>query len=163
MILSPPSDRLTFKSLTADDYPLFHRLLCAYYREGEDADTGQAQLDEFIRYLFDLCLTNRISGALAVQDVPVGFVLWMIDDGSVFSNLPDYGTILEIGVVEQYRKIGLGRKLADYAEGQIISCGTSKLYVCAYGPAVGFWMGCGYRDTGKTAENGLPILTKTVM
>lgn len=153
-------DRIIFKPITAEDYPQFHKLLCAYYRDGEDTATEQAELDGFIRYLFDLCLEKRIFGVLATTDSPVGFVLWMIDDGSLFSNLPSCGTILEIGVVDRYRKNGLGRKLVNHAERQLMARGTTSFYVCAYDPAKDFWTRCGYQDTGKVAENGLNIFEK---
>ena len=142
----------------AKDFPVFHRLLSAYYREGEDADTPQEQLDGFIRYLFDLCVSGRIRGIIVYDPEPAGFVLWNIDsrDG-VFSNKPGYGTILEIGVKESVRGSAVGRRLVSYAESQM---GTRRYYVCAYGPAEHFWKKCGYFDSGELAQNGLKLMVK---
>lgn len=140
------------------DYALFHQLLNRYYREGEDAETPQEEIDSFIQYLFDLCVREKISGCIAYENVPVGFVLWNIDtpDG-VFSNKPGYGTILEIGITHDHRGQGLGRQLAAYAESQMEVTGC---YVCAYGPAERFWEKCGYLDSGEIAQNGLKLYVK---
>lgn len=142
------------------EYALFHELLNAYYRDGEDADTPQTEIDGFIQLLFDLCTRERISGCIAWEDAPMGFVLWNIDtpDG-VFSNKPGYGTILEIGVSQAYRGRGIGGQLAAYAESQMA---VEEYYVCAYGPAERFWQKCGYHDSGEIAENGLKLFVKTV-
>lgn len=140
---------------------VFDQLLTGYYREGEDADTPQAELDDFISYLFGLCTDGTISGAIAFEDKPVGFVLWNIDtEGSPFSNLPGHGTMLEIGVVPEARRSGLGRTLAAHAEAEMSRQGVEKFYVCAYGPAIAFWEKLGYKKTDMIAENDLPIYAK---
>ena len=80
---------MTFQPIT--DYELFHSLLTAYYREGEDADTPQEQLDGFVGYLFDLLKKETISGALVWDEKPVGFVLWALDSEELpFSNKPGF-------------------------------------------------------------------------
>lgn len=150
-----------FMPVSADDDVLFHALLDAYYREGEDAETPPAEIDGFIQYLFDLCLQGQVRGSIAVAHEPVGFVLWNIDKpDSPFSNIPGYGTILEIGVEAKYRKAGIGRMLVSHAEEELRKAGVPALYVCAYGPAESFWLGCGYLDAGRIARNGLKILEK---
>lgn len=139
----------------------FGKLLTAYYREGEDADTQQAELDDFIDYLFGMCTDGTISGCIAYYDIPVGFVLWNIDtENSPFSNWPGRGTILEIGVTPECRKTGLGRTLAAHAEAEMRNSGIDSFYVCAYGPAVTFWEKVGYKKTDRIAENDLPIYAK---
>lgn len=144
--------------LPVTDYEVFHSLMTPYYREGEDADTPQEQLDGFIRYLFGLCETGTISGAVVWEEKPVGFVLWAMDTaGFPFSNKPGYGTILEIGILPEYRGRGYGRKAAAYAENKM---GNEPKYVCVYGPAEAFWKKCGYRESGEIAENGLKIFVK---
>ena len=136
----------------------FHTLLNAYYREGEDADTPQSEVDGFIDCLFRLCLEGRISGCIAYEEKATGFALWQMDsEDAVFSNKPGYGTILEIGVVPSRRGSGLGKQLADYAESRM---GADRYYVCAYGPAEKFWADCGYTDSGEIANNGLKIMVK---
>ncbi len=139
----------------------FFGLLTAYYREGEDADTQQAELNDFIGYLFGLCTDGAISGCIAHTDRPAGFVIWNIDtQDSPFSNWPDRGTILEIGVTPEYRQNGMGSKLVRHAESEMQKAGITSFYVCAYGPAVEFWKRCGYEKTDRIAENDLPIYAK---
>ena len=140
------------------DYVRFHHLLTAYYREGEDADTPQEQLDSFIRYLYDLMEKGVISGAAAWEQEPVGFVLWAMDCEELpFSNKPGYGTVLEIGILPEFRGKGYGGQLVAFAESKL---GPVKKYICAYGPAEAFWKKCGYAESGQIAENGLKIFVK---
>ena len=90
--------------ITGERYGDFHRLLTDYYRDGADAETPQETLDEFIEMLFGLCREGTIGGAMAYETAAVGFVLWGMDtEDFPFSNLPGYGTILEIGVVPTAR------------------------------------------------------------
>lgn len=144
--------------LPISDYDMFHSLLEPYYREGEDAQTPQEELDGFIRYLYSLVENNTISGTIVWLGRPAGFVLWAMDTEQLpFSNLPGAGTILEIGIAPDFRGKGYGKLLAEFAEKQL-SC--EKCYVCAYGPAEAFWKKCGYMDSGRLAANGLKLLTK---
>ena len=146
---------MKFVPMDQTEYPLFHQLLNDYYRDGEDAETAQNEIDGFIGYLYDLCTEGKIAGAVAWDDAAVGFVVWTVDtpDG-VFSQRPGCGTILEIGVQEAYQGRGAGRKLVDHALGRMKNM---DYYVCAYGPAESFWKKCGFRDSGEIAENGLRI------
>ena len=149
---------MEFADIQSIPYDAFHGLLNEYYREGEDAQTAQEEIDAFIQHLFDLCCAGKISGAACLGDKPLGFVLWNMDEeDSAFSQKPGFGTILEIGVREDARGAGIGRKLVDFAESRMNS---DRFYVCAYGPAQSFWSRCGYVHSGETAENGLPIMVK---
>lgn len=149
---------MEFLEIQNVSYDIFHNLLDEYYREGEDADTPQTEIDAFVQYLFDLCRTGQISGAVCMDEIPTGFVLWNIDtETGAFSNKPGFGTILEIGVQENLRGAGIGRKLVNLAESRM---DADRYYVCAYGPAQTFWTKCGYALSGEMAENGLPIMTK---
>lgn len=144
--------------VTQNQYNVFHSLLTDYYREGEDAQTPQEELDSFIELLFDLCQKDTISGCIAYEKIAIGFALWGMDTVDFpFSNKPGYGTILEIGMIPSMRGTGLGRRLAEYAE-NAMAC--EKYYICAYGPAEKFWKKCNYRETGEIAENGLKLLVK---
>ena len=147
------------------DYPVFHDLLEAYYREGEDADTPQEELDSFVRMMFDMVIRGEIEGCFAENDgIAVGFCLWTVDsEGSAFSEKPGYGTILEIGLSAPYRSSGLGSELVSRTEDRFRNAGIAQCYVSAYGPAEQFWSACGYRRSGETAENGLPIMTKCLL
>lgn len=153
---------MDFSIIQSHDYDTFHKLLEQYFREGEDADTPQEQVDGFIRMLFDMVLQEKISGRLISMDaVNIGFVLWAIDTEEFeFSELPGMGTILEIGVVNAYRRSGVGIKIVQYVEEQLRNSDVSRCYVSAYGPAQEFWKYCGYRFNGSNAGNGLPLMIK---
>lgn len=155
---------MKYNSINEENYDVFYKLMDAYYKDGEDAETPQSEIDDFINYLYNLCVANKISGCIFEEDEPLGFVLWNKDikDG-LFSNLPGFGTILEIGVSRSYQKNGLGSKMVKYAEEEMRKTGLKSLYVCAYGPAEEFWKKCGYKDDGKIAENRLKIFVKNLL
>lgn len=140
------------------DYEVFLSLLIPYYREGEDAETPREELEAFARYLYGLLEQGTISGGILYGAKPVGFALWALDtDELPFSNKPGWGTILEIGILPDFRGKGYGGQLVSLAE----SClGDGPKYICAYGPAENFWKKCGYRESGETAQNGLKIFVK---
>ena len=106
--------------VTKEQFPVFHRLLTDYYRDGEDAQTPQEELDGFIEMLFELCTEGAVSGCIAYEKDALGFVIYGLDTKDFpFSNKPGCGTILEIGVVPSARGSGLGRMLAKYALGKL--------------------------------------------
>ena len=153
---------MKFQELHRADYPVFHELLTAYYRDGEDADTEQAVLDGFIESLFSMVMEQKIQGLFMVQNEEVvGFALWMVDtpDG-IFSELPGYGTFLEIGVSPDHRGNGFGFQAVQHVEAQMNQSGVEHFYVSVYPPAASFWTKCGYRKTEKIASNGLTIYQK---
>ena len=146
------------KYLPITDYETFHSLMEPYYRDGADAETPQEELDSFIRYLYSLVQDGTISGCVAYDREPVGICLWWIDVPELpFSNKPGWGTILEMGLIPAYRGKGAGREMAEYA---LTRMDVSDFYVCAYGPAEGFWKKCGYEDRGEVASNGLKLLVQ---
>ena len=139
-------------------YEVFHHLLNEYYRDGEDAETAQSEIDSFVEYLFGLCQAGEIFGCIAREVTPIGFVLWNVDSPEgAFCQKPGFGTILEIGVSKKTRGNGIGKMLTDYAESKMA---VERYYVCAYGPAESFWEKCGYAFSGEKAENGLKIMVK---
>ena len=149
---------MEYVSVTELPYDLFRELLTEYYRDGEDADTPQEQMDEFIRYLHGMCVEGTIHGVVDMGEKPAGFVLWGMDRADwPFSNWPGLGTILEIGLRKEFRGSARGSALVRFAESQMEAKGY---YVCAYGPAEAFWKKCGYTDSGKLAENGLKLMIK---
>ena len=149
---------MEFLDIQKVSYDAFHELLNEYYRDGDDAQTPQAEIDAFIQYLFDFCQSGKISGAVCMEEEPLGFVLWNVDsEDSPFSQKPGFGTILEIGVRKNVRRAGIGRKLVNLAEDLMRA---DRYYICAYGPAQMFWSRLGYEFSGETAENGLPIMVK---
>lgn len=156
---------MEYEQITSEDYSLFHRLLEDYYRDGEDAQTSQQELDDFIQMLFGMILEQTIHGGFVKKDaLPAGFVLWALDTPALpFSEIPGAGTILEIGVLPEFRRSGLGSQIVLYVEKQLISLGISQCYVSAYGPAQEFWGKSGYAFYGATASNGLPIMVKQLI
>ncbi len=146
------------------DYDIFHGLANAYYREGEDADTPQEEIDSFVHLLFDKVMNREISGAFVkAERAYIGFGLWAIDtEDFAFSEMPGYGTILEIGLIPSYRSSGCGKEFVSFIEKRLYQESVKQCYVSAYGPAQKFWAHCGYAENGKTASNGLPIMVKTI-
>lgn len=147
------------------DFDRFYAMANAYYREGEDRDTPQNEIDDFIRLLFDMVTAGEIFGRfLKEEGADIGFALWAIDrEGFAFSEMPGYGTILEFGILPPYRRAGRGRKFAQHIENCLYYNFVDNCYVLAYPPSQQFWTSCGYVPNGKTAKNGLPILVKSVL
>ena len=155
---------MDYRDITPEDYSRFHPLAEAYYREGEDAATPQEEMDAFIRFLFEKVTDGQIQGCFAVPDgADAGFALYAADTPDFpFSQLPGYGTIVEIGLLPAYRGVGSGKALVSFVECQLAQMGMKQCYVTAYGPAETFWFHCGYRKNGSTGTNGLPIMTKNI-
>lgn len=53
---------MEYIEICEENYSAFHELANAYYREGEDANTPQAEIDIFIRVLFDKVVNHEIYG-----------------------------------------------------------------------------------------------------
>ena len=155
---------MDYIEICEDDYGSFHQLTNAYYRDGEDADTPQEVIDSFIRLMFDKVVSNEIHGCFAMDAREyVGFALWAVDhENFAFSQMPGFGTILEIGLIPSRRGSGFGRNLVAHVENDLQNRNITQCYVCAYGPAQKFWAACGYVENGLSANNGLPIMTKTI-
>lgn len=52
---------MEYRKIRKEDEHIFHTLLEAYYREGEDADTPQEALDSFIGFLFSQAMSAPTS------------------------------------------------------------------------------------------------------
>ena len=155
---------MDYIEICENHYSAFHELANAYYREGEDADTPQEEIDFFIRFLFEKVVNHEIFGYIAMdKNAYVGFALWGVDaEGFAFSEIPGYGTILEIGFIPSHRSKGNGRALVSHIEDCLLKMKINYCYVSAYGPAQKFWSCCGYVAIGKAANNGLPIMVKSI-
>ena len=155
---------MLYVKICENDYNAFHELLNAYYREGEDADTTQEEIDAFIRFLFDKVVNGDINGFIVKDRCDcVGFALWAVDtEDFEFSEMPGFGSVLEIGFIPSYRAKGNGKELVLYIESCLRERGINNCYVSAYGPAQKFWSYCGYVENGKMASNGLPIMIKSI-
>ena len=145
---------MDYIEICENDYSAFHELANAYYREGEDADTPQEEIDIFIRFLFEKVINHEINGFIAKdKNAYVGFALWGVDtEGSEFSEIPGFGTILEIGFIPSYRSKGNGKELVLYIENYFCKKNVNNCYVSAYGPAQKFWSYCGYVESGKVGH-----------
>ena len=155
---------MNYFEMSAKDYDIFHQLANAYYREGEDADTAQEEIDSFIGFLFEKVVKCEIKGCFVKDEsFYIGFALWALDTKDFeFSEMPGLGTILEIGLIPEYRSSGKGKEFVAYIERNLQKEGVKQCYVSAYGPAQSFWKRCGYVENGKKASNGLPILIKVM-
>ena len=145
-------------------YDAFQELLNVYYREGEDENTPQAEIDAFICLLFEMVVHKKINGCFVKEGSScIGFALWAVDTADFpFSQLPGFGTILEIGIIPSRRGSGLGKELVWHIEEFFQNNNIKHCYVSAYGPAQRFWKGCGYAENGQKANNGLPIMVKAI-
>ena len=75
--------------VTKEQFPVFHRLLTDYYRDGEDAQTPQEELDGFIEMLFELRTKGAVSGCIAYEKDALGFIIYGLDTKDFpFSNKP---------------------------------------------------------------------------
>ncbi len=155
---------MDYIEICENDYDIFHKLANAYYREGEDADTLQEEIDAFISFMFEKVINHKINGCFAKDEhACIGFALWAIDtEDFAFSEIQGFGTILEIGLVPSYRSKGHGKELVSFIESCFEKRNVKKCYVAAYGPAQKFWTHCGYVENGKMASNRLPIMVKTI-
>lgn len=153
-----------YPAIRENDEEIFHELLNAYYREGEDENTPQEEVDAFIRLLFEKVIHHEIEGCFAKEgNAYIGFSLWAMDTGNfAFSEMPGAGTILEIGLIKPSRSSGHGKELVSFIENQLRGKNVKQCYVSAYGPAQQFWTQCGYKENGIIAGNGLPIMVKTI-
>ena len=156
---------MDYVDICKNEYSAFHQLLSAYYRDGEDSTTPQAEIDAFVQYLFEKVLAQDVAGCLVKDDEAyVGFALWGVDTEEFpFHEICGYGVILEIGFLPDYRAKGNGQKLVSHIEENLRKRDVSSCYVSAYGPAKAFWRSCGYAENGQKAQNGLPIMTKSIL
>lgn len=98
---------------------------------------------------------------ISLDEKIIGFVLWMIDrKESDFSEVPEYGTFLEIGLETTIRLQGIGMQVVAHIENIMKEKGAEGFYITAYGPASEFWEKCGYINTHKKASNDLFLYVK---
>ena len=155
---------MQYAQIRKEDQAIFHSLMDRYYREGEDSQTPQEEIDFFIGLLFGKLCAEEIRGCFArIGERDIGFALWTVDSADFeFSEMPGSGTILEIGLLPEYRGAGFGRALVTVVEENLCRGGAEECYVTAYGPARRFWERCGYKANGRFAAHALPILIKRI-
>lgn len=151
--------------LSGDTYADFSRMMKAYYQETIPQELPADVIDGYIQNLYRLVLTNDLRGGIAADGEVLGFALWEVDaSGAVYSELPGYGTILELGIQPEYRGRGYGRQLTEYVQGRLLEEDVIGFYVCADETSREFWEKCGYRNVGgRTASNGLPMLLRGIV
>lgn len=154
--------KIDYINISKDNYNIFYDLMLEYYRDGEDSNTPQHIIDAFIKQQFNMIVEDKTQGKLiSVNHEIVGFIIWMIDEkSSDYSIIPGYGTILEVGLVKNFRNKGIGKIVVKYAEKQMFLKEVNNFYVTVYNPAKIFWESCGYIKTEKIAFNGLQIYKK---
>ena len=155
---------MDYIKISENDYEVFHSLLNDYYRDGEDENTPQEMIDSFIKTIFDKIIACEYKGYLAkVGSEVIGFSIWAFDDENFeYSEIKGFGTIMEIGFVKSYRGKGFGKAFTLFIESEMRKKNINKAYVSAFGPALKFWQSCGYKENGKIADNGLPIMVKNL-
>ena len=156
---------MEYFEITKNDYEAFRALANDYYREGEDENTQQEIIDAFIYMMFQKVIGGEIKGCFARNnDINIGFALWAVDSEDFeFSEVPGLGTVLEIGVIPEYRLLGYGRALVSHIEDNLRGESVKQCYVSAFGPAEKFWTSRGYVKNGKIASNNLPIMVKDLV
>ena len=155
---------MEYIKISINDYEIFHNLLNCYYREGEDENTPQEIIDSFVKSIFEKVAEGEYEGYFAKENNEViGFSLWTFDDENFeYSEIKGFGTIMEIGFVKSYRGKGFGKAFTLFIESEMRKKNINKAYVSAFGPAFKFWQSCGYKENGKMASNGLPIMVKNL-
>lgn len=103
-----------------------------------------------ITYLDILCLDN----------VPIGFIMYQIDSPkSNWCEKEGWGFIREMYIRKEYRKLGLGKKLATHAENELKKLAVPSIYLTSSNDA--FWLSVGYVVTDEICEkNNNHILIK---
>ena len=62
---------MDYIEICENDYNAFYELASAYYREDEDADTPQEEIDTFICFMFEKVINHEINGYIAKDKMPM--------------------------------------------------------------------------------------------
>lgn len=145
---------LTILNMTAENQPALHDLMLDYYRAA-DSESGDMVLDAYVETLLDLVNAQVLDCRLADQDgAALGFAIFTKDrKGTDFTEMPGYGTIMELYVLPEYQRRGIGTQLAQEAEKLLREQDVKGFYICAYEAANGFWEKLGYKDSGEVGTN----------
>lgn len=148
--------------LTSENDAYLKNLLFNYYKDGEDADTPDDIVNDFIKYIVKLIYSNKLNcRILNHEGTYIGFIIWFKDEvGHEFSELPGYWSIAEIGIKKEYRNKHFGIKLVNYVEKNVKGNDAASFYITAYSPFKNFWEKIGFKDIGLKGNNNLPIMVK---
>lgn len=145
-----PENRLFLKNLMLD-----------YYRVS-DPDESDAMLEAYADTLLELLDAEVLDCRLALEDsTPIGFTIFTKDrKGTDFTELPGYGTIMELFVLPEYRHKGIGTHMVEEAEALLRQKNILGCYICAHESSAPFWAKLGYADSGEKGTNDLPLWIK---
>lgn len=152
---------MTIHDCTNETLPFLLDMTVPYMIEldsGSQETVIREKLLPFIRKQFEAGII-RVSYAME-GETPAGFSVFQIDSPeSDWCKRPGWGFIREFYVVPAFRKMGVGKRLAEYTEQELRTMGAEQLYLTST-EAVPFWQRCGWRLTDTLCSNGQYILEK---
>ena len=98
-----------------------------------------------------------------LNNIAIGIAMFAIDSGTVHGLLKSgYGTVLELYIKPEYRRMGLGKDFFHHIEATLYDDGASNLYVTPdIVTGAPFWQSMGFIDSGLTdPDSKQPIYTK---
>lgn len=99
------------------------------------------------------------------KDILIGFAMYAIDLGGIKGILEaGYGYIMELYIVPDYRRKGMGSQVFQYIENILKKDGTSKIYLTPDSASgIPFWRALGFMDSGKIdPDNKMPIYIREI-
>jgi GNAT superfamily N-acetyltransferase len=113
-------------------------------------------------FILDAVRNETVSMKIALSaDRPIGFGIYQIDTPkSDWCKREGWGFIREFYIERAHRGLGCGRRLCESVELALRQMGAAQIYLTS-DDAVGFWLRCGYADSGEKTEEGLCYLTKS--
>lgn len=153
-------NRAELKRVTEDNAEIFHSLMADYARE-LDKNQGRNTDGEILKKWADSIIAkqgeDRFLRLCILGDRAAGFVYGKVDrEGDMGFIRPGYGYVMELYVIPEYRRRGLGRVMAERLEDFFAGRCTDGVYLTA-DPVTGkpFWEAMGYICTGeRSPENG---------
>ncbi|MCL2063069.1 MAG: GNAT family N-acetyltransferase [Candidatus Cloacimonetes bacterium] len=98
---------------------------------------------------------------LLQKSIAKGFIIYQIDSpSSDWCEKEDWGFIREVYIVNELRKKGIGKKLVNHAERELLNLSVENIYITA-DDNKDFWIRLGYKETGEICQrNGGFIFIK---
>lgn len=154
------------KRVTGENAETFHRLMAEYACE-LDKNQGRITDGEILKKWTDSILAkqgeDRFLRLCFSEDRAVGFVYGKVDrEGDMGFIRPGYGYVMELYVIPEYRRRGIGRLMTEKLEDHFAGLCAKGIYLTA-DPVTGkpFWEAMGYICTGeRSPENGLYFYEK---
>lgn len=170
--------RLIFRGVCLAERKIMNNFEIVEYDE-QWAQKAEVQFERYVRDDLKMELTSEairekiwrvifvggwekgtLSIALAAANGEViGMAIYQIDSRrSDWCERKGWGCIREFFIRPDYRGMGYGRRLADYAERRLRN-NAERLYLTA-DDALEFWRACGYEKIDGSNENGTYTMTK---